>query len=136
MRVHALLVSSEPVLLAEKERSLRHAGLAVATAATSDDAWQLFLNGDFDVVLLCCCWDEVQSPLADRISRRSPSTPILKIAGCATGSENTPAGDGNNDAFLAAAIEHAVARSSIAGFPDPLPAGPYHNAGRSRPNLR
>jgi len=75
-----LLVDDDPVALLTWDRVLRRAGMAVTTAAGSEEALSLVATGDFDVVVT-----DIQMPglsgleLLDRLLRGIPDLPVVVV---------------------------------------------------------
>ena len=76
-----LSVGRDPLLLQTRGQVLRKDGYTVASTASSDQALQQFVAGDFDMVILCHSIPaQERERLADAIHRHSPNTPVVVVA--------------------------------------------------------
>src|SRR5947199_4036647 len=87
-----LSVGRDPLLLQTRGQVLRKDGYTVASTASSDQALQQFVAGDFDMVILCHSIPaQERERLADAIHRHSPNTPVVVVAAGFSGKD--PAAD-------------------------------------------
>jgi CheY-like chemotaxis protein len=101
-----LVVGKDPVLLETRSRVLRLAGFTVVPAPCPELAVVQFLQGDFDLVLLChTIPQEERRRLCRSFHQHTPRTPIVSVACCS----------GQRDTFVDATVESGPAEL-IAGL--------------------
>jgi DNA-binding response OmpR family regulator len=81
MAVHLVLsVSRDPALAETRRQIMRELGCIVETAPTPHEAVRAFLDGDFDLVLLCQTISPTEKrKLVARMKSEKPGTPIISI---------------------------------------------------------
>lgn len=80
--VLVLSFSIDPTLLETRNRILKDAGYTVIPAFSTEDAENKFLEGDFDLAILChSIPTHDRQYLSQIIHQRSPSTPVILISG-------------------------------------------------------
>jgi CheY-like chemotaxis protein len=83
--MHVLCVSNDPLLSRTRSGVLRLQYSVVESPSAA--AWRLFVDGDFDAVVLCSSISDAEATaLVRRIRQRSPSVVIVRCAppgGCA-----------------------------------------------------
>ena len=78
----AVLLSGgrDPALMFTRRKLLESSGYSVVEATTADELIEVFIAGDFDLVILCHTIPEHEKRNVVRAIRdRSPSTPILAL---------------------------------------------------------
>jgi DNA-binding response OmpR family regulator len=76
--MHILCISDDPMLSLTRSELLRVAHHSVVECSSAT-AWQTFLNGDFDAVVLCASLPLAQQiALVHRMSKHSPSLLIVR----------------------------------------------------------
>ncbi len=77
----ALHVGCDSTLLSTRTDILRQAGFSIVPVSTAAEATKIFIEGDFDAVILChSVPTEERRILADFVHRTSSSTPVILIA--------------------------------------------------------
>jgi DNA-binding response OmpR family regulator len=77
----ALAVGRDPLLLETRAQVLRSAGYTVVSALSIEQAFQHFVSGDFDIVILCHSIPvQDRERLTSAVHSRSPNTPVVVVA--------------------------------------------------------
>ncbi|MBV9075132.1 MAG: hypothetical protein JOZ10_16020 [Acidobacteria bacterium] len=91
----ALLVGEDPVVLETRSMVLRSVGYAVVSCLSTATAFGIFVDGDFDVVILCHSIPATErTALARAVHGYSPGTPVALV------SAGYPAQDSSVDAVI------------------------------------
>src|SRR5579859_1141 len=80
-QILVLYTSCDPVLLLVRKLLLEYAHYVVTTAATYRTFVKEFLDGDFDIVVLCSTIKNIErKKMASIVHHHSPSTPVIVIS--------------------------------------------------------
>jgi hypothetical protein len=80
-QILVLYASRDPVLLLVRKLLLEYAHYMVTTASTYRAFVKEFLNGDFDIVVLCSTIKNIErKKMASIVDHHSPSTPVIVIS--------------------------------------------------------
>ena len=79
-KIVSLLVGKDPAVLETRSMVLRSVGYTVISCPSAQEALNIFLAGDFDVVVLCHSIPITERKgLAKAIHDHSPSTPVVLV---------------------------------------------------------
>jgi DNA-binding response OmpR family regulator len=111
------MVGQDRVLTETRSQVLRMAGYTVVSAFTLQQAMDEFVQGDFDLVLLChSIPQDARELLVDALRKHTSRTPIISVASF----------DGQFDGFADGTIRNDP-RLLVAGLRNILHQGPEHS---------